>query len=62
MGMNTNSVYQKFEKCSLCNERHNEDKDVYECYNVFRKNNPRKEIEGSIEVWDIERKIWVKRV
>ena len=57
--MNTNSVYQK---CELCGEKHSQDKDVYECYSVYRSNNPRKEIEGSIEVWDIEKKIWVKRV
>lgn len=48
--------------CELCKEKHSRDRDVYKCYSIYRKNNPRPEIEGSIEVWDVERKIWIKRV
>ena len=47
-------------QCSLCEMYHTvgEEKDVYECYSVYRSNNPRKEIEGSVEIWDIEKKIY----
>jgi len=51
-------------QCGLCEMYHmvGEEVDVYKCYSVYRSKNPREEIEGSIEVWDIEKKIWVKRV
>ena len=52
---------QVYQKCELCGERHSRDKDVYECYSVYRSKNPREEIEGSIEVWDIKKKIWTKK-
>ena len=50
-------------QCSLCEMYHTvgEEKDVYECYSVYRSNNPRKEIEGSVEIWDIVKKVWVKK-
>jgi hypothetical protein len=50
-------------QCSLCEMYHTvgEEKDVYECYSVYRSNNPRKEIEGSVEIWNIEKKVWVKK-
>lgn len=51
-------------QCSLCAQYHivGEEPDVYECYSIYRGNNPRKEIEGSIEVWDMKLKKWVSRL
>lgn len=50
-------------QCTLCEGYHvvGTESDVYECYSIYRTNNPRKEIEGSIELWNIDKKIWVKR-
>ena len=56
MGMNTNSVYQK---CELCEKRHSDDKDFFECYCEYLTRHPKN---NEVETWDIEKKIWVKRV
>ena len=50
-------------QCSLCEQYHvvGTEPDVYACYSIYRTNNPRKEIEGSIEIWDKDNKVWIKR-
>ena len=54
--MNTNSVYQK---CDICKKRHKDIDDVYEWYGHHLDYNS-KNID--VEVWDKEKKIWVKQV
>ena len=58
MDMNTNSNYQQFEKCSLCEKRHSGDKDVFDCYNEYLEKHPKN---VDVEIYDIEKKIWVKK-
>jgi len=75
MDMNTNSVYQNIkwfitlqyhtlknripEKCSMCLKYHTDDKDEFVCYGEYLEKHPKN---TDVEVWDIEKKIWVKKV
>jgi hypothetical protein len=56
MDMNLNSVYQK---CELCEKRHSDDKDVFECYSEYLVKHPKN---VDVEIWDIDKKIWIKRL
>jgi len=75
MDINMNSVYQNIKwflilkyhtlkniipkKCKLCLKYHTDDKDEFECYGEYLEKNPKN---VSVEIYDIEKKIWVKRV
>ena len=53
--MNLNSVYQK---CDICKKRHKEIDDVYEWYSHYLEKHPKN---VDVEIWDMEKKIWLKK-
>ena len=56
MDTNTNSHYQK---CDICGKRHKEIDDIYHLQSHYLEYNPTNK---EVEIWDIEKKIWVKKV
>ena len=55
MDTNTNSHYQK---CDICGKRHKEIDDIYHLQSHYLEYNPTNK---EVEIWDIEKKIWVKK-
>ena len=46
--------------CHICNNNGECDNtDIFECHNYYLKLNPSRNEE--IEIWDVEKKIWIKR-
>ncbi len=59
IGVRNKSVTNTYD-CDICKDNGEcNNEDVYECYNYYRKLYPTPNEE--IEIWDMDKKIWIKK-